>query len=974
MDYSDYDISNIRQVLDVKKDKFFFIDRDDKPNYAYFAIDPLDHDKVNAQLELVLQSGLIVLRCIKDSSAGDEIFISLGMALWAVHFRSKWNKSNEITNNSIMRKVKEIYSIEDDFANSVFNNDYICTTIANKIEEFDSWKRGVNYYLTHFITPRGSGYYNASLQCLSHIPALARLILETDLFEYVFDNSKEFISLTSFIIQLLKNNKCIDNVVSDPFMSYNTVENLISTDQYLGIQYMDFFTNDMRFAKSNYIFDVIKYYLFCFYVDIKTYCLEKSHCHSIRKLQIGLPLKFMKPESDEVECLKDLIDYCKKDGEIEEDYQCPYCYNKNTGKGKFKNSFYTYPRILLINLERVKNEDDEVKYFYNKDVKYPRYLKFVEVYYQLIGILVYRENKFISYFLHSDKKWYEDDGLEIKVVSASDACKQPKAYYFIYKKYNDDIQQLADIPEILDMIIDSYGKNYDDQIAISLKLPISSRGESNSCGNIIKEYENLNCQNLNQFRKFINVNKLNIHIWRYHNKNNSDHERMYNSCVDNGTSGFQVDFLLRERVVENSGTTLQSKDKYIMKDKHNIITTRQRTNFENYLKTLISGDSKKIYFTDLKRPMIHETYGNNVLQNKYSSYDDWIIIRTKQYKKGEINKNTYNPELAYYKFLSAKRWIQNQPDLQRGEYPQFFSPGQGLHINLWWDTSMFHYTKHDHNFSIFFNNDGVNDIPYIKNYYILQYTTITDIVQSTTIIENDVNKYDYSISNGYKILENYNHGALDGNKYHLLTSHLFEDAADECLTQLYKNMNYILEYGEFKYPHYDTINRWGGISDYTREYLPYPIRQNINQITYQNGLSEITTMCGMSNSKLIEINAEELKKNKIQRNQIVNDDQVAHTSRNVITNFENNKKYNKSNNTTIISASLKANEIKKKIVDIVLPNIKNILQNHENDKLKKDIMKKITQFRKDKLENSEPFPRKINRHLSDLFDLTESDE
>ena len=175
---------------------------------------------------------------------------------------------------------------------------------------------------------------------------------------------------------------------------------------------------------------------------------------------------------------------------------------------------------------------------------------------------------------------------------------------------------------------------------------------------------------------------------------------------------------------------------------------------------------------------------------------------------------------------------------------------------------MFHYTKHDHNFSIFFNNDGVKDIPYIKNYYILQYTTITDIVQSTAIIEKDVNKYDYSISNGYKILENYNHGALDGNKYHLLTSHLFEDAADECLTQLYEIMNYILKYGEFKYSQYDTINRWGGICDYTREYLPLPISRNINEVTCQDAFPEITTKNRMRNSMLIEINTEKIKKIK----------------------------------------------------------------------------------------------------------------
>ena len=78
LDYSDYDTTNIRIVY-FKNGNSFLVDRDDRPNYADYAIDPLDPSKVNVQLEVIFTNGLIVLKCIKDSIAGDELLISFGM-------------------------------------------------------------------------------------------------------------------------------------------------------------------------------------------------------------------------------------------------------------------------------------------------------------------------------------------------------------------------------------------------------------------------------------------------------------------------------------------------------------------------------------------------------------------------------------------------------------------------------------------------------------------------------------------------------------------------------------------------------------------------------------------------------------------------------------------------------------------------------------------------------------------------------
>ena len=157
-------------------------------------------------------------------------------------------------------------------------------------------------------------------------------------------------------------------------------------------------------------------------------------------------------------------------------------------------------------------------------------------------------------------------------------------------------------------------------------------------------------------------------------------------------------------------------------------------------------------------------------------------MRTKQHKKKEISDDIYNNELAYYKIISARKCLKTLPSLNTpGEYPELFSPELGLHIKLWWDNNLFNLSSYDHDFSIFFNNEGFEDIPYIQNYYILQYTTICE----TT-------KYDYSIPEAHGSITDQNHGALDCKHYHLLTTHLFDTATRECLIVLYENMKYIL--------------------------------------------------------------------------------------------------------------------------------------------------------------------------------------
>jgi len=824
---------------------------------------------LNAQLEVDQTNGLIGVKCLKDLSAGDEVLIPFGMASWAIYFRYNWKNIKEMFHNLLMKKAKEVNSIDDLFANTVSNNYHICRTIANKLDEFECWQNGVQYPLTHFIETRGNSYINAFYQCLSHIPALTRVILETNIFDNMLDPINN--PLSQYITQLMKNNNLLEDDSLDPFTIKlnDNVHELISSEQNLGINFIVYILD--HFKKSCRMLDIVKHHLFEFYNTQEIYCMDHSHCVSIRKRMDIIALPFHKPEYQPINISNLIKTYILTEEQID-NYECPHCLNNQTGRGRTVTKFLTFPRVLLVALNRIDVAKGEI---IDNDAEYSRYLKLQGdkeevVHYQLIGTIVYYKETFISYFLHSDKKWYKDDGQDIIEVTAFEACNQPKAYILINKKIIEDIQQISELPEIVDMIMDSYGKSTDNQVAISLQLPIGkNRGVlTQLCRDIIKKYENKNCKSFKEFRHFIDENKLNIHIWRYHNKKAIDHAKMFNSCVNNGTSGFQLDYLLRERIVDKSHTSAKSKDQY-MNANHKIITPRHRKEFDYYLGVLLDN---KNYFPNLKKPLVLKIYGNNIIKNTFSSYENWIIMRTKQHKKKEISDDIYNTELAYYKIISARKWLKSLPSLNTsGEYPELFSPELGLHIKLWWDNNLFNLTSYDHDFSIFFNNEGVDDIPYIQNYYILQYTTIC----KTT-------KYDYTIPDAHNSITDQNHGALDDNHYHLLTTHLFDTATKNCLIALYENMNYIIMYGEFKYPLYESFNRWGGRIDFPRNYLTVPPKTSIRNIDTEtiftgidlNSYSNSKLIMDMETAELLEMKAEQLQKQKneelsINKNEII---------------------------------------------------------------------------------------------------------
>ena len=67
----------------------------------------------------------------------------------------------------------------------------------------NSWDKRVNYYVKHFIDHRGSSYFNAVFQCLAHIPALTRLILETNTLNIILTTEVEN-QLSKYVAQLFR--------------------------------------------------------------------------------------------------------------------------------------------------------------------------------------------------------------------------------------------------------------------------------------------------------------------------------------------------------------------------------------------------------------------------------------------------------------------------------------------------------------------------------------------------------------------------------------------------------------------------------------------------------------------------------------------------------------------------------------------------------------------------------------------------
>jgi len=104
------------------------------------------------------------------------------------------------------------------------------------------------------------------------------------------------------------------------------------------------------------------------------------------------------------------------------------------------------------------------------------------------------------------------------------------------------------------------------KVGVALELPIvgKTKWKVNTKGKvIITNFQKANCKDVHDIRTFITTNNLNLYYWRYCNVAEVEHDLVINSSVTNGTYGFQLDSLIRERTQHNQ-TTSNSNDLYLV--------------------------------------------------------------------------------------------------------------------------------------------------------------------------------------------------------------------------------------------------------------------------------------------------------------------------------------------------------------------------------------------------------------------------
>ena len=493
LNYSDYNCSNITYIRNT--DGVHLLDNNFILTYADYCRDPLDMDLVNTEL-IENSNEFVELIATKDIKAGTELCQALGKYFWAAYYRSKWGDDKASMPDLIrMRRAKQVYEIDDAFLTNISDQYIDSNNILKKIKEFEFWSPETVHIPNNLINHQASCYMAAVLQCLAHIPALTRIFTETNL----LDNSLLTNGASVFFIhkyrELLEvlassSQKDREEILTKQSSIYQS-RNLIHPTFILGVQNdADEFIIHLfdKFCREKANFEYVIHHLFGFYQDMIREVDICNHTYTRRSFHISMQLDFINPkEYAKAEHLETLFDnYFRLIHEI--GYHCAEC---KKPKSETDTTTYTtqstinkYPRILYIQLKRFKFTNTAV--FLRKPIIYKRYITIKEgkhfaVRYELISVVVFKgyslsRGHYFSYVLNSDDKWYKFDDLEKEAVqvTAYEALNQDLAYLFFYKKC-DHNRHTAIEKQKFDMLVDSYGKDNLNMVAISLNLPYDSQ-------------------------------------------------------------------------------------------------------------------------------------------------------------------------------------------------------------------------------------------------------------------------------------------------------------------------------------------------------------------------------------------------------------------------------------------------------------------------------------------------------------------
>ena len=394
--------------------------------------------------------------------------------------------------------------------------------------------------------------------------------------------------------------------------------------------------------------------------------------------------------------------------------------------------------------------------------------------------------------------WYQiDDDKSPVLLTAEYIMKEEQgtAYTFFYRKIQGPVTR-----EVADLFIDTYGTDFGKTaVAFSLPLCTETGNPTRKCLNIIDKFKQFFEENPNKtIIDFIKLNKTELHFWRHHTKD----QLCYDSCVPNGTCGFQLDFLLHERLSQQDNTL--ERDYYIKIETKHITTPEMMKDFILHIKNKAYGKPPYPYFPDIIRPIIEVEEENKNSKKKankstkpiqkiskpntYKSYEDWIYHRWRLSVSKQIEDKTYAEELTYYKYREAAEWIinnQGKNEFKSRKYPKT-TRIKDLTIKLWFGVNMFNFCKQDHKFSVFYNTKNIQ-APYIPDHYALCY--------SSTCEEPS---FKYTFEDVLEVTDDLNHGALDENEhFFLFETMLFNNSFRKGLGDYTTNLKHVLKYGKF---------------------------------------------------------------------------------------------------------------------------------------------------------------------------------
>ena len=988
LNYSDYDISNIRYITTLKGGTYL-LDKDlANITYADFTRDPLDFNAVNTEL-VETTDEYIILKATKDIKYGKELFLALGKFYWYSFFRANWNLSiNSMPN--IQKKVKEVYALDDNLCTSIYESYKISKTISEKLDNFMFWDSGTIHTPNNLVNVKQSCFMDAILQCLSHIPALTRLLLETD-----FSTNLPRKSFLSYYIELvkvlIKETKSDQNNINIVQKKFTEGRSLINKEFQAGVQndaqeFLTALTN--KFSSEFPNFEYIMDHLFGFYYNTYVGVIGCNHTYCSKIKQHFLQIEFTPQTKQEKskfvpdsqsENLESLINkFMEK--ELIDTYKCSEC-NLSVKNAIKYNDIDKYPRIFTLQLKRFNYSYRST--FIKKSITYDRYMTFTEgvqkdiVYYELIGVVVFEgysldRGHYISYVLNSDDKWYKlDDSLENpEEVSAFEACNQKLAYLFFYRRYDDDRHQIIE-KQKTDMLIDSYGKDKKNLVAVSLNLTLTSTEKLPSADalRIINLFKTSKMKTTKEFMHFIkNEANINLNFFRYFDST----VQCYNSCVPNGACGYQLDFLLRERTQHNY-TKANEKDKYITSALHHITKPKQKTLLCRYFDATLNH---KNFFKSVKKPYVNVKYTNDVNRNTFQTYDDWIFVRYQLNQMGKLFPGEYHNELIFYKFMKAYLWMSNPTtNFVEDKYPENTEYRKVI-FDLWYGMEMFNYTKENRDFSIFNNSVSIHNVPYIKNFLILNYTSKNDNTPEGEFTEV---KIEYSLEEIMYCVKNMNHGVLDSKHFYLLITEYLEEHLYEALLDLLENMLHIIKYGEFKHPEYDRLHRLGVLVMIKRAYLRDSTTHSTNNSKQKSLFGSISTNATKS-YKITEIIDMEKEEEEIQKREKIAQSELHKMLQNSDVPTADIQENQTNTIFSVVQTHLPPSPIvipktlsrSFDLIKVLLPDLIYILKdsNYRNDK-KYSIIKKIKNFHDNNLDiiNTDP----TFNTLSEITVLTNQD-